>query len=243
MIGQQYVAEAVKYAKIVDWGWIKTSRNGPTGIGKTYEDSFGIPENNLKKSDTKLFEIKASRKKSGSLITLFTQAPTSKRGVIKQLVNTYGIYETKKCRYNFKHSLYAFKQKVINEIPICLSIENNHLKIKSENHEYGYWDKKKLEDRLNEKFGGAILHLVADSKIENGDEYFKLERMEVLCGELGGDEFFEAIRSGKIIIDFRAHRYKNAKAVRDHGTGFRISTQNLYKIYKEKYIIKEDDII
>ena len=33
-----------KFKKIVEMGWIKTHRVGPTGIGKTLEDLLEIPE-------------------------------------------------------------------------------------------------------------------------------------------------------------------------------------------------------
>ena len=36
-----------EYTNIVNMGWVRTHRSGPTGIGKTLEDLLGIQENNI----------------------------------------------------------------------------------------------------------------------------------------------------------------------------------------------------
>ena len=53
-------------------GFVKTHRAGDTGIGKTLEDLLGIEENNIPGPDGEDTELKAARKNSPSMLTLFT---------------------------------------------------------------------------------------------------------------------------------------------------------------------------
>ena len=61
--------------KIKQQGFIKTHREGPTGIGKTLEDLLGIKENAVPGPDAILTELKSARKGSPSMLTLFTKSP------------------------------------------------------------------------------------------------------------------------------------------------------------------------
>ena len=64
-----------EYKKIVDMGWIRTHRAGPTGIGKTLEDLLGIVENNIDGPDFGEYELKSCRINSNSMLTMFTLSP------------------------------------------------------------------------------------------------------------------------------------------------------------------------
>ena len=77
-------------------GFVKTHRAGDTGIGKTLEDLLGIDENNFAGPDGKDTELKAARKNSPSMLTLFTKAPLP-RGINSKLRKEYG-YPDKKFR-------------------------------------------------------------------------------------------------------------------------------------------------
>lgn len=62
---------------IKEKGWISSERNGNHGaVGNTLEDLLGIKENNLPLPNAAEWELKARRKKSGSLITLFHIEPS-----------------------------------------------------------------------------------------------------------------------------------------------------------------------
>ena len=74
-------------------GFIPSHRAGDTGIGKTLEDELGIEENPIQAADLGSVELKATRKDSGSSLTLFTKSP-AKRGVNNSVLrNQYG-YQT-----------------------------------------------------------------------------------------------------------------------------------------------------
>ena len=67
-----------KYIQICNMGWIKTHRQGPTGIGKTLEDLLGIIENNIDGPDFGDYELKSCRLDSNSMLTIFTKTPHPK---------------------------------------------------------------------------------------------------------------------------------------------------------------------
>jgi hypothetical protein len=63
--------------KIRDSGWIPTGRkNNDGGVGNTLEDLLEIKENNLPISNAAEWELKAQKKNTTSLITLFHMEPS-----------------------------------------------------------------------------------------------------------------------------------------------------------------------
>ena len=60
-----------KFLEIKNKGWIKSVRNGSTGIGATFEYLLGMEENNLEIPDYNEIEIKTKRNYSKSYTTLF----------------------------------------------------------------------------------------------------------------------------------------------------------------------------
>ncbi|MGI9255368.1 MAG: MvaI/BcnI family restriction endonuclease, partial [Salinispira sp.] len=67
--------EALK--EIRDRGWIPTGRkNNDGGVGNTLEDLLGIEENNLPLPNAAEWELKAQKKGSTSLVTLFHSEPS-----------------------------------------------------------------------------------------------------------------------------------------------------------------------
>ena len=55
-------------------GFVPSKRKGSTGVGLTLERELGLTENNLAIPDINgRVELKATRRKSNSLITLFTR--------------------------------------------------------------------------------------------------------------------------------------------------------------------------
>ena len=79
-------------SKIRDKGFIATHRSGPTGIGKTLEDELGITENSISTPDIGTVELKATRNRSGSMLSLATKSPDL-RGANTYLREQYG-YKT-----------------------------------------------------------------------------------------------------------------------------------------------------
>ncbi|HIE65664.1 MAG: MvaI/BcnI family restriction endonuclease [Verrucomicrobiales bacterium] len=58
-------------------GWIPTGRkNNDGGVGNTLEDLLGIEENNLPLPNAAEWELKAQKKNTTSLVTLFHMEPS-----------------------------------------------------------------------------------------------------------------------------------------------------------------------
>ncbi len=64
-------------------GWVPNARPGNDGgVGNTLEDLLGVKENNLRIPDYGKYELKARRRETSSLVTLFHCEPTSPRRVV-----------------------------------------------------------------------------------------------------------------------------------------------------------------
>jgi len=84
------LAEAItKLEEIKSKGYVRSHRLGPTGIGKTLEDLLGVVENNIDISNATFAELKSARKRSLSMLTLFTKAPLPPEANSK-LLKDYG---------------------------------------------------------------------------------------------------------------------------------------------------------
>lgn len=82
------------FLKIKNMGFVKSHRSHNTGIGKTFEDLVGVKENNLQDVDfMNLIEIKSKRKKSESMLTLFTKSPDNPKNSNTYLREKYGMTE------------------------------------------------------------------------------------------------------------------------------------------------------
>ena len=58
----------IRLMYIQDKGYVKSLRNGPTGIGKTCETLLGITENNLSSPDLGEIELKSKRENMISMV-------------------------------------------------------------------------------------------------------------------------------------------------------------------------------
>ena len=79
-------------------GWIPTERkNNDGGVGNTLEDLLGIEENNLPIPNAAEWEIKAQRKNTTALITLFHMEPSPRayKFVPSILLPEFGWYHQK----------------------------------------------------------------------------------------------------------------------------------------------------
>src|SRR3989338_5785151 len=79
--------------------FVQSMRKGDTGIGYTLESLLGINENNVPLADLGDVELKAYRKDSGSMLTLFTCEPKPPGGDRdKMLLKEFGYPSEKKGR-------------------------------------------------------------------------------------------------------------------------------------------------
>lgn len=217
-----------EYKKIVEMGWIRTHRAGPTGIGKTLEDLLGIQENNIDGPDFGDYELKSCRINSNSMLTMFTRAPQPGKS------NTY-----LRLKYGYSSGAYDNDEKVLHSTlsadrftPIAntghklkIACSEDGIYIESENGiENVYWSRNILKRAFERKYNNKFVYAKAESRGSGSSEEFHfMEAYEVLG--FNYDSFIKLLEAGKIYVDLRIGQYHsgpNAGKTHDHGTGFRI---------------------
>ena len=223
-----------KFKKICEKGWIQTHREGTTGVGKTLEDLLEIKENNIDGPDFANYELKAMRINANSLLTLFTKA-LEPRGINKKILSTYG-YSSDTYQNDNKvlhTTLYANRYTSINNSnkKLKISCNINKISIVDENNiEAAYWTKEYLEKAFLKKYKYRLIHVYAYSKFnENNKEEF-LYNAAFEMYNFNFETFKKLLENGKIAIDIRIGQYSTGK-IHDHGTGFRISENDIPKLF------------
>lgn len=131
-----------KFIELSEKGWVKNRRMGNSGgVGNTLEDYLGIEENNLPIPNAAEWELKAQRKNTTSLVTLFHSEPSPRalKFVPCVLLPHYGwqhkeagrkypetemsFRQTITCKYSFKGFLDALES---NNIYIDFDARSGH---------------------------------------------------------------------------------------------------------------------
>lgn len=229
--------------KLKNTGYVKTHRSGDTGIGKTLEDLLGIDENNIAGPDGKDTELKAARKNSASMLTLFTKSPLP-RGI-----NT-------KLRYEYGYTDEKFPKKLVLRTTID-SINFNRIKGKpgfkvvSEQDRIEilparppkkypdmpnpHWPKEDLENSIKRKYKKSLLYVKADFRGSGENEEFHFNEVYLLDG-FDFKKFSENLKEGVLKVDIRLGLY-NDGSFHDHGTGVRIRPSLLDKCFSGKKVL------
>jgi len=225
-----------RFEKLKSKGFIETSRRGPTGIGHLLEKELEVSENNIPIPDIGgRVELKATRKNANSLITLFTFNRAVWMVKQKDLINKYGYKDE-----NGRQALYS---TVSNKSPntqgfyINLDEKKNLIILKHKDSDFNFaeWSTYVLAGKFMTKMDRIIL-CIADNKDIEGKEHFHFIEA-VLLEHPTPEKFLEAFNKSEMLLDIRMH-LKESGAVRNHGTGFRISEKNLMLLYsKNKQLI------
>ena len=238
-----------EFNRIKALGYLKSRRIHNTGIGKTFEDYLGVDENNNKAPDFAGFEVKSKRAETSSYLTLFTKSPSQPPKVNTYLRDTYGesykdnpnlkrlhtsIFSNKCNTYRGIYGFIIINDKVNKRVVIEIkNLQSNEV------DRSAYWTYEELDTCLNSKLK-ALFFVYADSKIENGEEYFHYTKAEIYL-KPSISKLLQLIDDGKLMIDIRIGSYKSGKnkgKPHDHGTGFRIKPTDLYSLYEEKIEIR-----
>lgn len=240
-----------KYNKICDKGYIKTHRAGDTGIGKTLEDLLGIVENNDQSPDFDCYELKSHRinKDSDSMLTLLTKSP-GKRGANTLIRDLYGYPDEEIPELKSLHTTLQFGRTVKPKggaYELGLSIQDDKLYMTANDKliDYAYWEKETIVKAIKKKYKiNQVVFAEAECKGTGLNEEFRFVRATLASG-IDGDKVFKLIKDGKIVVDLRLGSYKsgpNYGKVHDHGTAFRITSNNRQYLYEniklliDKYI-------
>jgi hypothetical protein len=230
------------FTKIKSFGFIKSHRKHNTGIGKTFEDLIGIKENNNLLIDYKgLIEIKSQRNYAENYITLFTKSPTYPKNANSILKDKFGYPDSENPEIKVLHTSifynsfnnckdkFGFKLDILNN-KINLIIKD--IKKNSIISDDISWDFNILENIINNKCS-IIAFVNAETKVKNNMEYFHFISCKLLSG-FNFKKFISAIQNNDIMFDIRIGSYKsgiNKGKPHDHGSGFRIHKNSLYKYF------------
>jgi len=213
-------------------GFIPTPRRGPTGVGHCFEQELGASESNIPIPDVGgRVELKGTRRKANSLITLFTFNRAVWMMKQKDLINKFG--------YKDEDGRQALYSTVRNKTPnqqgfyIKLDAKKNLIILKHKDYDFNFaeWSTYVLAGKFMTKMDRIILGF-ADNKDIDGKEYFHFTEA-VLLEHPTPEKFLEAFNKSEMLLDLRMH-LKESGAVRNHGTGFRISEKNLMLLYSKK---------
>lgn len=238
-----------EFKRIKSLGYVKSRRVHNTGIGKTFEDHLGVDENNNKAPDFAGFEVKSKRSETTSYLTLFTKSPSSPKGVNAFLRDTYGEpYENSADlkrlhtsifanRFNSYRGKYGFKitndkenKRVVIEIKdLCTGTIDDSTS----------WSYADIDSCLTKKLK-ALFFVYADTKVEDGVEYFHYTKAEIYRTP-SLKRLLDLIDAGRLMVDIRIGSYKSGKNIgkpHDHGTAFRVLPADLFSLYEEKFVVE-----
>ncbi len=239
--------ELLKYEfeKIRKRGYIKATREGLSGIGKTFEDLLGKKEDNNFLPDYHGIEIKTKMGYTKALITLFNLTIKGEEELqTKRLRDTYGYPDKNNPQFKSLHcsffghvytlvaNRYLFKVKVSYEAQkVYLIILNTFYEVLESDC---YWDFAELKYRLETKLTYLAFVKAWPKKLKN-ETYYRYYSMR-LYRLKSFDTFLKLIEKGVIRITFRISSYKSGEwmgFVRDRGTCFQIDEKNLELLFDE----------
>lgn len=221
-----------KLKEVEKMGFIKTRRAGDTGIGKTLEDLLEIRENNIPLHDIRnVAELKAYRKSAKSMLTLFTIEPLPKGGNRDRfLLDNFGYSKRDNKRAKELHN--TLSSKKYNNQNLKLTVEKDKIRIKGKGRRLNiYWTMEDLEKKFENKLP-ALVYVLAERKIIEGDEYFHFNEAYFLEG-FDFEKFKKMVRRDNIVVDLRMY-YRSSGSVRNHGTGFRVKIKKLDDCFENK---------
>lgn len=216
---------------ISEKGFVRSLRKGDTGIGYTLESLLGIGENNVPLADLGEIELKAYRKDSGSMLTLFTCEPKPAGGDRdKMLLKEFGYPSEKKGRIR---ELYCtINASRYNNQSLKLSVEQNVIRVTSSSKNIDvYWNFEALGERFNKKIQKLIV-VEAEAMFQDDEERFYFSDAYLLGG-FDFKSFCKLVESDSVTVDFRMH-LRNKETVRNHGTAFRVHKKRLMECYQTK---------
>ena len=224
-------------SRIRDRGYVRSHRQGDTGIGKTLEDLLEIEENNVPGPNGHSTELKSYRSGAKSMLTLFTKAPKP-GGINRMLLERFG--RTKRGRKELHATVTSDPPRMTLDGRLrprrtlyggpgfWLTFTESRIELSHVN--YGalpipYWDMADLKAAFERKYPGYLLYVKADSRTANGQEWLHYSEAYRLSG-FSFENFTRRLEEGKIVVDIRIGQYPDGRP-HDHGTGFRVMPDNL----------------
>jgi hypothetical protein len=230
--------ELIAMFKVVsELSYVKSMKNGDTGVGFTFESLLDIPANSGKAPDYKGIEIKTSRSprvKNKRTVqtgkqTLFSMTPQwGHAGDRKGLVEKYG----KPDRERDRIGLYCTIKVVPNSYDWSLEVveADEVIYVCHERVRIMHYNLSDLKEALESKHTESIFVTAHARKHPSGEEEFHYDSL-VHAKEALFSEFVALIKENIIGLDFAIH-IKDGKA-RDHGFLWRLENKkHLLRLFK-----------
>lgn len=234
-----------KLIEIRNQGWIKSIKNGPSGVGLTFESLLGKQADSFSWPDYEGIEIKAYRKSDRRRISLFSLVPDGDylfpyERVLKHLgypdkeypmfkvlyidLNTKEYSRINRCTYakivvdRDKEKIYIKALKFGEDTPLYVS-----------------WSFSEIIKRVEIKLPRLLL-VETMKKNENDEEFFYYNNFKFYLLR-NPSLFIDLIEKGIIRISIKLGIDKRPGRIgklEDHGCSFTISTLNINKLYDLK---------
>lgn len=246
-----------KFIEIEKLGWIKNGRFGNHGgIGNTLEDLLGIEENNLPIPNAAEWELKAQKKNTSSLTTLFHSEPSPRaiKFVPLILLPKYG-WKHQNAGIKYPETEMSFRQTLHGQsysdrgFTVIIDRKNEKVLISFNSKKvdrHSDWlktVKKKVDlkelnpqpywgfDDLKHKAGTKLLntfYVQADVKKDKKTkiEYYHYNKV-LMLQKFNFEGFLNCLEEGNILVDF------DARTGHNHGTKFRLRQNHFPDLYEK----------
>lgn len=217
-------------------GFIESARKGSTGVGHTLEQEMGLNETNVAIPDIGgRVELKATRRDSSSLTTLFTFNKSVWKVHQSEVIRKYGTRDTNSPgRINLYNTIRSNTRSSLG-FSINVNSDEQRVKLYNDSKELlAEWNVYNLVSKFISKFNTLFLFVLADSRknSENNREEFHYNEAYILK-ETTPESFISAFEESKVVIDLRMHLKPSGK-LRNHGTAFRINESDFSSLFAIK---------
>ena len=214
----QQVLQTCEYEIPIGMGF-----EGTGAPGLYLEHLLGLPTSNQDIPDEGSWEVKFSS--GNSLITLFHKE-ANPRGSIRYIINNWG-WVGRNGRQSFRHTICGESDR------FTVVDDANAIRVRRTGHDdfVPYWPHDVLVNSLSRKLRNLIL--VHGSKRNRVVRYDSAEFLT----EVRSTRFIREILRGTVCIDFDAY-IRDTGAVRNHGTKFRIKTEDIHRLYLNRHTVR-----
>jgi len=247
-----------KFKEIEKLGWIENVRFGNHGeIGNTLEDLLGIEENNLPIPNAAEWELKAQKKNTSSLTTLFHSEPSPRaiKFVPSILLPKYG-WKHQNAGIKYPETEMSYRQTIHGQsysdrgFTVIIDRKNEKVLISFNSKKVDDWHSDWLEtvkknvglgelnpqpywgfDDLKHKAGTKLLNTFYVQADVKKDKKTKIEYYHynkvLMLQKFNFEGFLNCLEEGNILVDF------DARTGHNHGTKFRLRQNHFPDLYEK----------
>jgi len=213
--------------EILDAGWLDMPEgvaryNGAGGPGNFLEDLLGLTAGGMDIPDCVGWEVKICTPQT-HLITLFHKEPDDGSRIMRYMVSKHG-WKDRQGRLSFRHTICGRSDRFV------VADDANIVTVRplNGNGPVPTWS----HDTLLNIAGGKLRRLVVVRAVRNGRQ-LRFDRAD-MYEELHLTQLAESLVHGRIAIDFDVREASpGSKGLRNHGTKFRVSPDNLRHLYRK----------